>query len=160
GFDGVAQVGGYLDRVVIAGIAAEVTGGEVGLGALIGVEEAPVLAVDVEVVEVAALALPAHGQLGVARELVAQAGEAGAPVEAPGVVLGGAQVGVVEAGGGAVAAHDGVIEGGVAVIVAEIEVEGVLGVVALAAVAAADADAGVGLDVGGGAVGVEELDGG
>src|SRR5207244_807422 len=60
GEDRVAGLRIDLDDVVIAGVAAVVGGGVIGLGSFGGVVDAPVLAVDVQLIHVAALGVVTH----------------------------------------------------------------------------------------------------
>ena len=147
GLDAAAEVGVDLDRVVVVGVAAEVGGGEVGVGALVDVEQAPVLAVEVEVVAGAVAAGVAGGELHVAGEGVADEDAAGVGLIGPRVVLGAAEVELVELGGGAGGvAEQREVEPGGAVAAAEEQAERVLRVVGGAGEAAADAQAAVGLE--------------
>jgi len=87
------------DDVIVLAVAAEVGLGVGGFRAFLALVEAPVLAVEIEMVEPAAGVRPAHGPLDVPAEHFAQERVLGAGVariEAPGVVLRGAQVEVVE----------------------------------------------------------------
>ena len=56
----------HLDDIVIFLVAAKIACAVRGLGPLVGVVKAPILAVDVKMVKVTALRLLALGQLGVA----------------------------------------------------------------------------------------------
>src|SRR5206468_10509489 len=77
--------------------AADVAFPESRLGALIAVVEAPILAVDVEMVKIAAGANAVHGELRVAAHRVAQADHPAVALEAPRVVLHRAHVELVKA---------------------------------------------------------------
>ncbi len=129
-----------LEGVEVLAAAAEIGGAVGGLGALAGVVQAPVLAVDVEVVELAPLARMAHGQLQVAVQLVAHEDAAAVALKAPRVVLESAQIYFVEA------VRAGVAEERIAqfrgpVFLAEKQPEGVFGIAGAAAESAPDAKA-------------------
>ena len=159
---GIRAGGGFdvegvrLDDVPVGLCAAEVLRAEGGIDALFAVIEAPVLAVDVEMIVIAAgggLAERAHeiARENVADEVRIRAGEIG-----PRVILRGAQVHHVVLGG-AVVAEELIAEFSAAVLVAEEEAEGVLGVVAVAREVAADAKAAVLLEAGLRGVGIDQL---
>ena len=91
GVDGV-RPGLDLDDVVVVFVAA-VVGGRIGrFGALTTIVEAPVLAIDVQVVVVPALPLSPHVELAIPAELIANKNPLGIPLKTPRVVLKGAKV--------------------------------------------------------------------
>ena len=102
GVDGV-RPSLHLDDVIVFLVAA-IVGGRVGrLGSLTTVEEAPVLAVNIEVVVVATLPLPPHVELSVPTELVTDEDPLGVALETPRVVLKSAQIEGIELIGPAIA---------------------------------------------------------
>ena len=91
GVDGV-RPGLDLDDVVVVFVAA-VVGGRIGrFGALTTIVEAPVLAIDVQVVVVPALPLSPHVELAIPAELIANENPLGIPLKTPRVVLKGTKV--------------------------------------------------------------------
>ena len=85
-----------LNDVVVVFVAAVVGGRISRFGALTTIVEAPVLAIDVQVVVVPALPLSTHVELSVPTELVANENPLGIPLKTPRVVLEGAQIEGIE----------------------------------------------------------------
>src|SRR5690606_22364475 len=99
---------------------------------------------DVEMIEVAALGVVTHFELGIARELVAEENATGIALETPGIILEGAEIEVIEAVGTGFAMN-AIFQFPLAVLVPEKEAKGVLGIAGAAAETAADADASIDL---------------
>ena len=131
-----------LHDVVVVLVAAEVGLAVELLDALLGHVDAPVDAVDVEMMVAAAGVLAPHVALRVAAEDFADERVLGVAVARPGVVLLGPQIEHVELVGPFVA-EQRILELRVAVVAAEIEAEGVLRIEVVAAVAAANPQADV-----------------
>lgn len=134
---------GGLDHVPVERVAARVGFGEVLVASLLRLVEAPVLAVDEEVVVAAARVEVAHRALRVAAEDLVDERLAAAAFVRPGKVLRAAQVELVVGAGllpaGVVAREHLGLEAAHAVGAAEEEAQRVLRVVVLAAPAAAKA---------------------
>src|SRR5206468_3035919 len=130
--DHVAGLRIDFDDIVIVSVAAIVGRGIRSFRALARIKQTPVLPVNVEMNVTAALALVAHQQLRIARELIAQENSLRVALEAPGIVLEGAQVEGIELAR-SVLAKDFEAQFARAVILAEVEPEGVLGIIRAAA---------------------------
>ncbi len=134
-----------LDRIVILLAPPDIALGEGRLRALFAVVKAPILAVDVEVIEIAARAQAVHGKLRVAAHRVAQADHPAVAPEAPRVVLHRAHIELVEALR-AGRPEEWEIQLRCAVFLPEEEAEGVLGIAGASAEAAPQPDAAVDLE--------------
>ncbi|OQC29734.1 MAG: hypothetical protein BWX70_01510 [Verrucomicrobia bacterium ADurb.Bin070] len=137
-----------LDAIPVIAVAAQIGRREIGIAAFLGLVEAPVLAVDVEMVVAAARVGHAHLALGVAREGLAHEGVEIAVLKCPRVILRGAQVDLVELGG-AFAVEERETQLARAVVRAEKKAQRVLGIVDAAAERAADANSRVDVELGG-----------
>src|SRR6185437_13933795 len=121
-------------------VAAEISGAVRGLGPFGRVVKAPILAVDIKMIVIPAFALMALGQLGVARELVAQTDEPVIPFKAPRVVLERTKIKSIERGGASLARKRRIVQLRRAVLLAEEKTERVLGISRAPAVSAANAE--------------------
>src|SRR3990172_6712524 len=132
-----------------------------GVRAFLGLKKSPVNAVDIEVVIAAAGIRHAHVTLAIAGKNIAEHGVMPASIASfafvrPGIILACPQVNLVEFAG-ALIAEQGEIQIRLTVHFAEKEPEGVLGIVRMAAPAAADAQAAIYLKSLA-AIGIEQLD--
>ena len=85
-----------LDDVIVFFYAAEVADAKGCFGSLAGVVETPILSVEVEVVVISPGRGPAHRQLKVTAELVPQEEPFAVSSHIPGIVLGTAQIDIIE----------------------------------------------------------------
>ena len=146
-----------FDGIVVLLASTDVGFGEGGFRAFLGVVEAPVNAVDVEMIKVTARADAVHGELGVAGHDVAHTDHPAIILERPRVVLHRAEVELVEALRTG-RPEDGIVQLRRAVFLTEEETEGVLRIVPAPAESATDAQTAVRLEAIG-VVGVKQFDG-
>ena len=136
-----------FDDVVVPCVAAEIRFGVIGVGPFLGLEHAPVLAVEIQVEPRASGVRLAQFALGAAGEQFGDEVVVGIAGGRPGIVLGGPQVELFE-GRHAAVAVDRVIQFALAVRPAEVKLEGVFRVEIVAAVTAADSQPRVNLEPG------------
>ena len=98
-----------LDRVVIVFVTTVVRCAVRRFRPFAGVVQTPILAIDVKMIKVAALALLAHCQLRVAGKLVAEKNPSRVALETPGIVLECAQIDLVK-GVGAVVTEERILQ--------------------------------------------------
>ena len=131
----------------------------IGVAALLGLVQTPVLPVQIEMVIAAAGVGHAHVPLRIARERFTDEGLFSAVLEGPGVVLRSAEIHLLELGH-AFVIKEREAQSAFAVIGAKEEAEGVFRVTHAAAVSASDAQTGVDMELKVGAAnGVDQLDG-
>src|SRR4030095_1895585 len=94
--DVVADIRIHLECIEIGRIATEVRGAEVGIRTLVDVIQAPVLAVDIEVIETAVTARMSHRELLIACKRILQKMTVSIAAERPRIVLCATQVEFIE----------------------------------------------------------------
>ncbi|MBA7681580.1 hypothetical protein ES703_89920 [subsurface metagenome] len=155
GYHGSRPTVGILYNVVVLPVAAQVGCPVGGLGTLLGLEKAPVLAVDIEVIIATPRIGLSHGPLGVTAKDILDHDVARVAILGPGIVLAGAQVNFIEFIGTFVF-KERILEFALTIARPEKKAKGVLGILATATDTSADAQAGVNLESFA-AVGIDKL---
>ena len=145
-----------FDDVVVLFIATEIRRGIVRLGTFLRLIQAPVLAIDVEVIEIAARVGLSEVALRVPREDVTDKDPPGIGLERPRIILRRPQIELLN-DLSTVFAEQRVVQLAVAILLAEEQPQRVFGIAGRAAESAAHAQAGVGLKAVA-AVGIDQLD--
>src|SRR6266850_4919956 len=141
--DGIPRCRINLDDIIILFVAPEISLAIRGFGAFAGVVEAPILAINKQVVEIATFRWLALCYLCVARELVAQRDESVIPLKAPRVVFERPEIESVESVRSALVCEQRIFQLGCSILRAKKEAKGMLRIGGASAEAAADAQSGI-----------------